>query len=162
MNPAAPTILFAVSPRKPPYFVNDPESWFSDERVRGDVPDMYSEEDYRIFAEQASDLGWEYRNRGRQMIASYFLGLVSAAETHADEVRNRVEDRAASVDISIPFDETAPLEHRKDDLTTILARVLPLTDPFESPGERVSDLWRKVLIDLLYQRDELRRRGRIL
>ena len=96
------------------------------------------------------------------MIASYFLGLAGAAETHADELRDHRPDRAASVDISVPFDETAPLEHRKDDVATILARILPLTDPFETPGEDVAGLWRKVLIDLLYQRDELRHRGRIL
>ncbi len=143
-----------------PHFVDDPASWFSDRNVRGFVSTfLQSDLDLERFAEQADAIGWRYYRRGRKMVADDFLGLGSAAAGEV-EARRGYDAEADSVDISIPFDATAPAEHCKDDLGTIIAHVLALVDDDES-SEEVVRLWRRVLIDLLYQRDELRRRGRI-
>ena len=144
-----------------PHFVDDAASWFSDRKVRGSVRTfLVSDEDLEWFAEQAYPIGGLYHGRGREMVASYFIGLASAAAGEV-EARAAHEDPADSVDISIPFDPTAPAEHCKDDLGTIIAHVLGRVDDEESSDEVVW-LWRRVLIDLLRQRDELRRRGRTL
>jgi hypothetical protein len=144
-----------------PHFVDDPASWFSDRNVRGSVNTFLKRDhDLEEFARQADEIDWRYHTRGRQMVASYFLGLGSAAAGEV-EARRSHEHPADSVDISIPFDATAPAEHCKDDLGTVMAHVLVLVDNQET-SEEVNRLWYRVLIDLLYQRDELRRRGRIL
>lgn len=141
--------------------VDDPNSWFSDRRIRGSVStDFASDEDLEEFARQADEVGWSYHRRGREMVASLFLAIGGAAELEVEERRRRGGERAACVDVSIPLDPTAPAEHAKDDVGTILARVLALVDNEETSTE-VNDLWRRVLIDLLNERDELRRRDRI-
>ncbi len=143
-----------------PHFVDEPTSWFSDRNVRGSVnTSSRSDWDLEEFAAQADEIGWLYHRRDRKMVADYFLALGGAALGEI-ESRREYEDRALSVDISIPFDPTAPAEHCKDDLGTIIARVLVRVDERET-SEGVARLWRRVLIDLLYQRDELRRRDRI-
>lgn len=141
--------------------IDDPDAWFSDRKVRGSVSTSWrSNEDLERFGEQADAIGWEYHRRSRKMVADYFLGLGGAASGEV-EARRGYEDPALCVDISIPFDPTAPIEHCKDDLCTIIAHVLVRLDDDESSDE-VIGLWCNVLIDLLYQRDEFRRRGRIL
>ncbi len=102
-----------------PHFVDDPASWFSDRNVRGFVSTfLQSDLDLERFAEQADAIGWRYYRRGRKMVADDFLGLGSAA-TGEVEARRGYDAEADSVDISIPFDATAPAEHCKDDLGTI-------------------------------------------
>jgi len=141
--------------------VDDPNSWFSDRKIRGSVwTDFASDDELKDFADQADEIGWSYHRRGREMVASFFLAIGGAAEGEVEERRKRDGDRAVGVDVSIPLDPTAPPEHLKDDIGTILAHVLALVDNEETSTE-VNDLWRRVLIDLLNERDELRRRDRI-
>lgn len=143
-----------------PHYFDDPTSWFSDRRVRSSISASacLDADDYEDIAYRASELGWQYHLRGRSMVGSYFLGLAGAAEDAA-EARRTHDDTMMCGDISIPFDETAPPEHCKDDLGTIIAHV-PVFMDAEDVSSDVVWLWRRVLIDLLYQRDELRRRGR--
>lgn len=144
-----------------PHMVDDPNSWFSDRKIRGSVSaDSAKDEDLKDFASQADEIGWSYHRRGREMVGSFFLAIAGAAEGEVEE-RRRTGERAVCVDISIPLDPTAPPEHIKDDIGTVLARVLRLVDNEETSME-VNDLWRSVLIDILSERDELRRRDRIL
>ena len=121
--------------------------------------DFLSNDELEEFARQAEALGWDYHRRGRQMVASYFLRLAGAA---SGEVKDRARhlERAISVDISIPLDETAPGDHQKDDIGTVLARILQLMDDLEV-SEDVNWVWRRIFVELSRQRDELRRRGRI-
>ncbi|MFI5261011.1 MAG: hypothetical protein ACHQZR_00485 [Candidatus Limnocylindrales bacterium] len=143
-----------------PHLVDDPDSWFSDRKVRGSVPtDFESNDDLEEFARQAYELGWTYHQRGREMVGSFFLSIGGAAEGEVEE-RHRTGDRSVCVDVAVPLDPTAPAEHTKDDLGTILAHVLALRDNEETSTE-VNHLWHRVLIGLLNERDELRRRGRI-
>lgn len=144
-----------------PHYVDDPASWFSDQRVRGSITVSYGmdAEDYEDVAHGAYAVGWRYHYVGRSMVAGFFLGLAGAAEEAAQAKRGR-DDALMCIDISIPFDETAPPEHCKDDLGTIIAQVLAFMDADDMSSD-VTWLWRRVLIDLLHQRDELRRRGRI-
>lgn len=92
------------------------------------------------------------------MVADYFLALGSAASGEV-ETRRR-EDRAICVDISIPLDPTAPIENARMTSGRFSLTSIVMVDNQETTTE-VNDLWRRVLIDLVYQRDELRRRGRI-
>jgi hypothetical protein len=143
-----------------PHFVDDPDSWFSDQRVRGSIwPWLVERDELLEFAAQAYEIGSDYQRRGRTMVADYFLGLAGAAAGEAEDRERRLES-ADSVDISIRLDETAPGDHRKDDIGTILARVFQLMDRFDSEDD-VRHLWERVFVELSRQRDELRRRGRL-
>lgn len=141
--------------------VDDDNSWFSDRKIRGSVStDFASDDGLLAFAEQADEIGWSYHKRGRQTVAGFFLAVGGAAASEVEERTARGGDRAVCVDISVPLDPTAPAEHLKDDVGTILAHVLALVDNEETDSE-VNALWRRILIDLLHERDELRRRDRI-
>jgi hypothetical protein len=97
--------------------------------------------------EQARQIENRFAPRDRPNVSGVFANLAISALMH------NPAERYASTS-AIPKDVTAPDEHYRDDLGTIMAQAMILEgDPWTLPGVRAA--WAKVIRDLQDERDRM-------
>ena len=112
-----------------------------------------------MMAGDAYALGVLYQERERHAPASALLTLFDFATAELEERANGVGTLASTQWTSpIEFDPTSPPEHNKDDLGTVIARVIALAER----NDDVAPAWRQIAEHLAKERDRLRREGVIL
>jgi hypothetical protein len=147
-----------MTPRADP-----PRPWppWPNDRIRLEVCfDTLDEDELTVLAGDAYALGVLYQDRERHAAASALFTLSDFAQAEIDD-RARAGRISDTVIWSSPveFDPTAPAEHKKDDLGTVIARIIALAD---ADGGGVGHVWARIASQLAKERDRLRREGVIL
>ncbi len=134
--------------------------WPSDRIVMEVSFDSLSDDDLEGMAGDAYALGVLYADRERHATASALFTLADFADAELEDRSRGAKSLETTYWTSpVEFDPTSPPEHNKDDLATVIARVIALADSEHgSPGY----VWAKIASHLAKERDRLRREGVIL
>jgi hypothetical protein len=113
-------------------------------------------------AEDSQELGWVYHHRERLLLSSALLGLAGAAEDENDgREREGAPYYSDSMELSLEFDVTSNPEQNKDELGTLMARIMEIAER-DTIEDDVAWLWFSVVGQLARERDRLRSEGVIL
>jgi len=135
-------------------------SWPSDRIVIEVSFDTLSDDDLEGMAGDAYGLGVLYADRERHATASALFRLADFANAELEDRTRGAKSLETTYWTSpVEFDPTSPPEHNKDDLGTVIARVIALAD--SEPGGP-GYVWAKIASHLAKERDRLRREGVIL
>jgi len=137
--------------------------WMAPNRLRISI-DLHrlDEHDMAQFSEDASDLEWVYHRRERLLVSSSLMAVSGAADAALEDSRSPDPDMwGASYDVSLPFDPSSNPEQNKDELGTLMARVMALAER-QDIDDDLAHVWFGVVRQLARERDRLRRERVIL
>jgi hypothetical protein len=127
---------------------SDPHTDETEHLIEVRLPvESLSEEDRKQIADQARALRSQYRFRYRETINGVLLGIEISALYGGREMPTFGGSHS-------PADPTAPPDHHRDDVGTLMARVAALMDADET-RPAVRRAWGKVLADLAHERDRV-------
>jgi len=139
------------------------KDWMAPNRLRIDI-DLGGLDEYDMaqFSEDASDLGWVYHARDRLLVSSSLMAVSGAADAALEDSQSPNPNMwGASYSVSLPFDPLSNPEQNKDELGTLMARVMAFAERQEF-GDELAHKWFGVVRQLARERDRLRREGVIL
>jgi hypothetical protein len=108
-------------------------------------------EDLAQWYEQAKGLSDLFEERERQTVSGFFMGIAAMAMFSAQGLLTGAEHESSLV---TPTDFTAPDDHQRDDIGTLMAHVMAVMDKPET-RPNVRETWRQVLVALMRNRDVL-------
>jgi hypothetical protein len=124
--------------------------------IRADLTGLVGD-DLEQFIRQANEVAAVYEERERSVVAGALSGLALVAWLRA---ATTIEGKEwpAGISLHTPLDPTAPREHSRDDIGTLMARCMAMEDGPETRAA-VRIVWRRIVVALSYARDELELRG---